>query len=90
MTKKPVQLYEKTFDFINEHKDECNIATFIDNAVRYYVQHFDDQSELKKISDALNDIKETVRTNLGLNCEVLRQEGILDGNAVVTAHKKNQ
>lgn len=86
-TKKSVQLYESTFDCVNLYKGDSNIATFIDTAVKYYVQHIDDQSELKKINETLNEIKEAVRTNLGLNCEVLRQEGILDGNAVITVKK---
>ena len=87
MIKKPVQIYESTFNEINTHKGDNNIASFIDTAILYYIQHESDMSEYKKINERLLEIHETVKTNLGLNCEVLRQAGILNGNGEITFSK---
>lgn len=88
MTKKPVQIYETTFNNINTCKGDCNIATFIDMAVSYYIKHKDDSSDYKQIQKKLSLIHETLKTNLGLSCEVLRQAGILNGNGEVSFVKK--
>ncbi len=88
MTKRPVQLYAGTYDTINKNKGEKNIATFIDDAVNYYILSFGKQSEFAMINEQLKLIRETQRTILGVNCEVLRQAGILNGNGEVT-FKKN-
>lgn len=87
MIKKPVQIYESTFNDINAHKGDNNIASFIDLAVSYYISHKDDASEYKKINEKLADIHGTLKTVLGVNCEVLKQAGILDGNGTITFPK---
>lgn len=88
MEKKSVQLYTGTYDTINKNKGEKNIASFIDDAVNYYINAFGEKSELKKINETLSAMKDTQNTILGLNCEVLRQAGILNGNGEVTFSKK--
>ena len=88
MEKKPVQLYTGTYDTINRHRGDKTIAIFIDDAVNYYVRSFGDNSELKNINENLTAMKDTQNTILGLNCEVLRQAGILNGNGEVTCTKK--
>lgn len=88
MEKRPVQLYMGTYDTINKHKGEKNIATFIDDAVNYYIMSDGNQSELKKINERLAVISERQDTILGLNCEVLRQAGILNGNGEIDFLKK--
>jgi hypothetical protein len=76
-------LYESTYDTINCNKGDKNIATFIDDAVNYYIRFAKDQSELVKINEKLSLIKDTQNTILGLNCEVLRQAKILNGNGEI-------
>lgn len=83
MEKRPVQLYTSTYENINKYKGDKNIATFIDDAVNYYIRFASDQSELVKINERLNAVKDTQNTILGLCCEVLRQAGILNGNGEV-------
>lgn len=90
MEKKSAQLYSKTFDTINRHRGEKNIATFIDDAVNHYVMARSDKSEMTKIRESLDSIRETQRTILGLNCEMLRQAGILNGNGEMDVLKRNR
>lgn len=87
MEKRPVQLYPETYDTINKNRGNKTIAIFIDDAVNYYIRSFEESSELKKINDNLNAMKDTQNTILGLNCEVLRQAGILNGNGEITFKK---
>ena len=86
--KKPVQVFSATFEKINRNKGDRSIATFIDDAVSFYVRSLDDETALNKISQRLESIDNTVKTNLGLSCEVLRQAGILNGNGEITPLKK--
>lgn len=88
MEKKVVQLYVRTYDNIIKNKNEKNIATFIDDAVNYYVASASDKSDIKKIKDEISGIKETQRTILGINCEILRQAGMLNGNGEIDILKK--
>ena len=88
MEKRPVQLYPETYNTINKNRGNKTIAIFIDDAVNYYIRSFGDNSELKKINENLATMKDTQNTILGLNCEVLRQAGILNGNGEVTFPKK--
>lgn len=87
--KKPVQIFSATHETIDKNKGDRSIATFIDDAVNFYVRSFDDETALNKINQKLDSIDNTVKTNLGLNCEVLRQAGILNGNGEISALKKN-
>lgn len=89
MEKKPAQLYSKTFDIINQNRGEKNIATFIDDAVNYYVMANSDRRDIAKIKESLDSIRETQRTILGLNCEMLRQAGILNGNGEMDVLKRS-
>ncbi len=90
ITKKSVAIFESTYDAINKNKGDTNIAAFIDIVVDYYLKHINDDSEYKKINEKLESIHQTVKTNLGLNCEVLHQAGILNGNGEVTFEKKSK
>ncbi len=83
MEKKSVQLYTGTYETINKNKGEKNIATFIDDAVNYYINTLREKRELEKINETLAAMKDTQNTILGLNCEILRQAGILNGNGEI-------
>ena len=61
---------------------------FIDLAVKHYVKTMNDSSEINQILTQITDIRDAVRTSLGLSCEVLKQAGILNGNGEVSFLKK--
>lgn len=82
-TLKCVNLYPSTYELIVENKKDWQITTFIDIAVRHYVKTMDDKSDMNKIQEQISEIRDAIRTNLGLSCEVLRQAGILNGNGEV-------
>ena len=82
-TGKVISLYPSTYDLIVKNKGDLQIATFIDSAVKHYIKTIDDTSDLNKIYKEIDEIRDTVRTNLGLCCEVLKQAGILNGNGDV-------
>jgi hypothetical protein len=87
-TSKVIKLYPSTYDLIVTNKGDLQIATFIDNAVRHYLKTIDDSSDMNKILKNIEEIRDAVRTNLGLNCEVLKQAGILNGNGEINFSKK--
>lgn len=89
MEKKSAQLYSKTFETINKNRGEKNIATFIDDAVNYYVMANSDRRDIASIKESIETIRETQRTILGLNCEMLRQAGILNGNGEMDVLKRS-
>ena len=82
-TQKTVNIYPSTYNLIVQNKGEWNLAVFIDAAVKHYVKHMNDDSDINKIYKEIDEIRDAVRTNLGLSCEVLKQAGILNGNGEV-------
>ena len=86
--KKNVAIFPSTYDLIVENKDEWPISVFIDVAVKNYIKTMNDSSDMNKILKNIEEIRGTVRTNLGLSCEVLKQAGILNGNGEVQFSKK--
>ena len=86
-TQKTVNIYPSTYNAIVENKGDWNIAVFIDAAVKHYVKTMNDDSDMNKILKNVEEIRDAVRTNLGLNCEVLKQAGILNGNGEVQFKK---
>ena len=87
-TGKVISLYPSTYDLVIKNKGDLQIATFIDEAVRHYVKTIDDSSDMNKILKNIEEIRDAVRTNLGLSCEVLKQAGILNGNGEINFSKK--
>lgn len=87
-TSKVIKLYPSTYDLIVTNKGDLQIATFIDEAVRHYIKTIDDSSDMNKILKNIEEIRDAVRTNLGLSCEVLKQAGILNGNGEINFSKK--
>jgi hypothetical protein len=86
-TQKTVNIYPSTYDTIVTNKGDWNIAVFIDAAVKHYVKTMNDGSDMNKILKNVEEIRDAVRTNLGLSCEVLKQAGILNGNGEVQFKK---
>lgn len=86
-TQKTVNIYPSTYNAIVENKGDWNIAVFIDAAVKHYVKTMNDDSDMNKILKNVEEIRDAVRTNLGLSCEVLKQAGILNGNGEVQFKK---
>ena len=86
-TGKVISLYPSTYDLIIRHKGDLQIATFIDSAVKHYIKTMDDSSDMNKILKNIEEIRDAVRTKLGLSCEVLKQAGILNGNGEVEFKK---
>ena len=84
---KTVNIYPSTYSAIIQNKGDWQISVFIDAAVKHYIKCLDDDSDLNKINAQITEIRDAVRTNLGLCCEVLRQAGILNGNGEVTFSK---
>lgn len=82
-TKKTVTIYPSTYDLIVKYQGDWNLAVFIDIAVKHYVKCMNDESDINKICKEIDEIRDAVRTNLGLSCEVLKQAGILNGNGEV-------
>jgi hypothetical protein len=82
-TGKVISLYPSTYELIVKNKGDLQIATFIDSAVKHYIKTIDDTSDLNKIYKEIDEIRDAVRTNLGLSCEVLKQCGVLNGNGEV-------
>lgn len=82
-TGKVISLYPSTYELIVKNKGDLQIATFIDSAVKHYIKTMDDTSDINKIYKEIDEIRDAVRTNLGLSCEVLKQAGILNGNGEV-------
>lgn len=80
---KVINIYQSTYDLIIDNKKDWQITTFIDAAVRHYVKCMNDDSDINKIYKEIDEIRDAVRTNLGLSCEVLKQAGILNGNGEV-------
>ena len=86
-TQKTVNIYPSTYDAIVANKGDWNIAVFIDVAVKHYVKTKDDSSDMNKVLVQISEMRDAVRTNLGLSCEVLKQAGILNGNGEVQFNK---
>lgn len=86
-TGKVISLYPSTYDLIVKNKGDLQIATFIDSAVKHYIKTMDDTSDINKIYKEIDEIRDAVRTNLGLSCEVLKQAGILNGNGEIKFSK---
>lgn len=80
---KSINIYPSTYDLIVENKKDYQITTFIDLAVRHYVKTMNDGSDMNLILKNIEEIRDAVRTNLGLSCEVLKQAGVLNGNGEV-------
>ena len=83
-TIKTVNIYQSTYDTIVANKKDYQISVFIDLAVKHYVKTINDNSEMNQILKNVEEIRDAVRTSLGLSCEVLKQAGILNGNGEVT------
>ncbi len=88
-TQKTVSLYQSTYDLIIQNKGDWQISNFVDAAVKHYVKWMNDDSDINKIYKNIEEIRDAVRTNLGLNCEVLKQAGILNGNGEIEWCEKN-
>lgn len=88
-TIKTVNIYQSTYDTIIANKKDYQISVFIDLAVKHYVKTMNDSSEVNQILTQITDIRDAVRTSLGLSCEVLKQAGILNGNGEVSFLKKD-
>lgn len=88
-TIKTVNIYQSTYDTIIANKKDYQISVFIDLAVKHYVKTMNDSSEINQILTQITDIRDAVRTSLGLSCEVLKQAGILNGNGEVSFLKKD-
>lgn len=88
-TIKTVNIYQSTYDTIIANKKDYQISVFIDLAVKHYVKTMNDSSEINQILTQITDIRDAVRTSLGLSCEVLKQAGILNGNGEINFLKKN-
>ena len=86
-TQKTVNIDPSTYNAIVQNKGDWQISVFIDAAVQYYIKCMNDDSELSKINTQITEIRDAVRTNLGLCCEVLKQCGVLNGNGEVTFPK---
>lgn len=80
---KTVNIYPSTYNLIVQNKGDWNLSVFIDAAVKCYVKNMNDDSDINKIYKEIDEIRDAVRTNLGLSCEVLKQAGILNGNGEV-------
>ena len=83
-TIKTVNIYQSTYNTIVANKKDYQISVFIDLAVKHYVKTINDTSEMNQILKNVEEIRDAVRTSLGLSCEVLKQAGILNGNGEVT------
>lgn len=86
-TQKNISIYPSTYDVIVKNKGDWNIAVFVDAAVKHYVKSMNDDSDMNKILKNIEEVRDAVRTSLGLSCEVLKQAGILNGNGEVTFKK---
>ena len=49
-----------------------------------------DNSDMNKILVQISEMRDAVRTNLGLSCEVLKQAGILNGNGEINFTKPTE
>lgn len=88
-TQKNINIYPSTYELIVNNKKEYNIAVFIDIAVKHYLKTINDDSDMNKILKNVEEMRDAVRTNLGLSCEVLKQLGVLNGNGELQIPKKN-
>lgn len=88
-TTRPIKLFESTYELINRHKGKKTIALFIDEAVGFYLRATDGGDPYARIVRAIEQINDRQTTNLGLLCEVLRQQGILNGNGEVNATRRS-
>lgn len=87
-TQKNINIYPSTYELIVNNKKEYNIAVFIDIAVKHYLKTINDDSDMNKILKNVEEMRDAVRTNLGLSCEVLKQLGVLNGNGELQVPKK--
>lgn len=88
-TQKNINIYPSTYELIVNNKKEYNIAVFIDIAVKHYLKTINDDSDMNKILKNVEEMRDAVRTNLGLSCEVLKQLGVLNGNGELQVPKKD-
>lgn len=86
--KKNIAIFPSTYDLIMKNKDEWPISVFIDVAVKNYIKTMNDSSDMNKILKNIEEMRDAVRTNLGLSCEVLKQAGVLNGNGEIQFSKK--
>ena len=85
-----IKIFGSTREAIERVRGNKSISIFLDDAVLYYIKHINDNTELEQVHKVLNEIVDINKTNLGLLCEVLRQEGVLNGNGEITPlSKKN-
>lgn len=85
-----VRIFDSTSRLIQKYRNNKSAGVFIAEAVEFYIAHqIDNGDELYRIRTALEEMKQTEQTNLGLLCEVLRQAGILNGNGEVSFKKEN-
>ena len=87
-TAKTVRIYESTANEIEKWRGNKSAGLFIDVAVKFYVKSFNEDEELVKIRKDIELILERTATSLGLQCEVLRQAGILNGNGEINFTKQ--
>lgn len=85
---KTVNIYPSTYNAIVQNKGDWQISVFIDVAVKHYIKTMNDNSDMNKILVQISEMRDAVRTNLGLNCEVLKQAGILNGNGEISFTKQ--
>ncbi len=85
--KKTINIYPSTYDAIVENKGDYQISVFIDIAVKHYLKSMKEESEISKIQKSIDEIRDAVRTNLSLNCEVLKQSGLLNASGEVEIKK---
>ena len=89
-TQKTVNIYPSTYNAIVQHKGDWQISVFIDVAVKHYIKTMNDNSDMNKILVQISEMRDAVRTNLGLSCEVLKQAGILNGNGEINFTKPTE
>lgn len=85
-----VRIFESTSKLIQKYRGNKSAGVFVAEAVKFYIAHqIDNGDELYRIRTALEEMKQTEQTNLGLLCEVLRQAGILNGNGEISFKKES-
>ncbi|MBO7715823.1 MAG: hypothetical protein J6S85_19830 [Methanobrevibacter sp.] len=83
-----VRIYDSTSQLINKWKGNAPIGLFIDNAVEHYVKYLAKNDDIaKQISQSINEIQNSQKVTLGLLCEVLKQNGVLDAGGDIIIPK---
>lgn len=83
-----VRIYDSTLQSINKWKGNSPIGLFIDNAVECYVKSLTKTDDIaKQIKQDINEIQNSQKITLGLLCEVLKQNGVLDAGGDIIIPK---